>query len=317
MKLDYLRVSITDRCNLNCIYCRPRENVKLLQREELLRFEEIIKFVKLMLPWGLEKVRITGGEPLVRKDVIKLIGMIASIKQIKSITLTTNGVMLERFALDLKKAGLHRVNVSLDTLSREKFKMITGYDGLSRVLRGIKVARKVGLEPLKINTVVLRGINDTETLDFVNFAKDNSLVVRFIEYMPINGRGMNRWYVSNQVIKKIIEKKWGMLQPDFFPGNGPAEYFKLKNSDTVLGFISPISKPFCQNCSKLRLSADGKLKPCLASNYEIDIKNVLRKDNTENEFNKVIKLVLDFKEKRRKISPDFNTSGRFMFQIGG
>jgi len=317
MRLDYLRISLTDRCNLNCIYCRPGERIKILQKEELLSFEEIIKFIRLILPWGLKKVRITGGEPLIRKDVLKLISMIARIGQIKDIAMTTNGIVLEKFARDLKKAGLSRVNISLDTLSRGKFIRITGYDRLAMVLRGIRAAKDAGLEPVKINMVVLKGINDAEVLDFVSFAKENSLIPRFIEYMPINGAGMRDWYISNQVIKKIIEKKWGKLESVPFPGSGPAEYFKIKGISFTLGFISPISKPFCSTCSKLRLSADGKLKPCLASSYEIDIKRVLRESGQETRIEGLINSVIKFKKKKRSHLPDFNAAGKFMFQIGG
>jgi len=315
MRINYLRVSVTDRCNFNCIYCRPKEKVPLLPREELLSFEEILRFIKFVLPWGLERVRITGGEPLVRKGVIELIRMIAKIDKIKDVCLTTNGAFLEEFALDLKKAGLKRVNVSLDTLKREKFKIITGSDSFLKVLKGIEVARREGLEPVKVNVVVLKGINEEEILDFVDFAAKNKLVVRFIEYMPFNGEKDKNFYFSNKTVKKVIEEKWGKLYPASFSGGGPASYFKIKNIPCLVGFISPFSEPFCTGCSKLRLSAEGRLRPCLASNYEIDVKEILRGKNQEKEINKVINTALEFKEKRSSLS--FANPNRFMFQIGG
>jgi len=245
-------------------------------------------------------VRITGGEPLVRKGVIELIRMIAKIDKIKDVCLTTNGAFLEEFALDLKKAGLKRVNVSLDTLKREKFKIITGSDSFLKVLKGIEVARKVGLEPVKVNVVVLKGINEEEILDFVDFAAKNKLVVRFIEYMPFNGEKDKNFYFSNKTVKKVIEEKWGKLYPASFSGGGPASYFKIKNIPCLVGFISPFSEPFCTG---------------LASNYEIDVKEILRGKNQEKEINKVINTALEFKEKRSSLS--FANPNRFMFQIGG
>lgn len=317
MKLDYLRVSLTDRCNLNCVYCRPKEWVKLLRREELLSFEEIVKFVQFVTPLGVEKVRLTGGEPLLRRDLVKLVGMIASIKGIKDITLTTNGVMLEEFAGVLKNAGLSRVNVSLDTLNRRKFSQITGYDRLPKVLRGIKVARDAGLEPLKVNVVVLKGINDKEILDFVNFASKNSLILRFIEYMPVGGIGKKCWYLSNQEVKKLVEKRWGGLEPASFQGGGPAKYFRVKKIPLILGFISPVTRPFCHRCSRLRLSAEGKIKPCLLSGYEVDVRGALREKNNHSRIKEIIDLAVKYKTERKTSCPNFDNSRRFMFQIGG
>ena len=317
MKLDYLRISVTDRCNLNCIYCRPRERVTLLDRDKLLSLEEIVEFVTLMIPWGLEKVRLTGGEPLLRKDIVKLISMIAGIDGIKDITLTTNGTVLEGWASGLKNASLDRINISLDTLNKERFVQITGYDGLPNVLRGIKAARDAGLEPVKINVVVLRGINDAEIVDFVAFAQENSLVLRFIEYMNINKVGLRRWYIPNKVVKNAIEKIWGRLEPTSFTGSGPAEYFTLKRASLAIGFISPVSKSFCHHCSKLRLSADGKLKPCLAEDSEIDVKRILRSKDAHRQIEPLIKAVIAYKKQRRASHPNFDNSGRFMFQIGG
>lgn len=317
MKLDYLRVSLTDRCNLNCIYCRPRKWVKLLEKDKLLSFEEIVKFTQFVTDLGVKKIRLTGGEPLLRKDVDRLVSMIARIKKIEEITLTTNGTRLEELVLVLKNAGLSRVNVSLDSLNRKKFFQITGYDGLPKVVRGIKAAREAGLDPVKINVVGLKGINDSEILDFVKFALKNSLILRFIEYMPVHGVGKKHWYISNQLVKKIIKERWGKLEPASFHGSGPAEYFRVKKTSLILGFISPVSRPFCHKCSRLRLSIDGKLKPCLVSGYEMDVKKALREKDNHLQVKKLISSAVRYKEEREKSCPNFNTPRRFMFQIGG
>ena len=315
-KVNYLRVSVTDRCNFNCIYCRPYERVKILDRAEILSFEEITKFIRLAARWGIKKIRITGGEPLIRKDIVKLVSMISKIKEIEEITLTTNGTRLENFAGDLKRGGLSRVNVSLNSLNRKKFVQVTGYDELPKVLRGIRAAMKVGLEPIKINVVVLKGINDEEVNNFVEFSQKNSLSVRFIEYMPINGVGDKKWYISNEDIRKIIEKKWGKLKLTSFPGAGPAEYFTFKENSIPIGFISFITHPFCKSCNRLRLTSEGKLRPCLISNFEIDIKDALRGD--DKKIKELFDLAIQYKITREK-EPEvnFNKTGKFMFQIGG
>ncbi|NQS89104.1 GTP 3',8-cyclase MoaA [Patescibacteria group bacterium] len=318
MKVDYLRISVTDRCNFNCIYCRPYERVKILNRAQLLSFEEIIEFIRLTARWGIKRIRLTGGEPLIRKDSLKLVDMISRIKGIKDIALTTNGTRLEKFARDLKKAKLSRVNVSLDSLNRKKFTRITGYDELPKVLRGIKAAKKVGLEPIKINVVVLKGINEEEVNNFVEFSQKNSLPVRFIEYMPINEVGEKKWYISNEAVKKKIKKRWGKLESAFLFGAGPAKYFTFKESSAPIGFISFITHPFCKGCNRLRLTSEGKLRPCLISNFEVDIKNALRGEDKKNQTKKLFDLALKYKIMREK-NPEvnFDKTGKFMFQIGG
>jgi len=320
MKVDYLRISLTDRCNFNCIYCRPYKRIKILNRADLLSFEEIVDFIRLVVKFGIRKIRLTGGEPLIRKGVIELINMISKIEEIKEISMTTNGAKLEEFASGLKKAGLSRINVSLDSLNEKKFTQITGYNGLSRVLRGIRIATEAGLNPVKINTVVLGGINDDEILDLVEFSQKNYLIVRFIEYMPINGMGNRKWYVSNEIVRNIIEKRWGKLKPVPFIGNGPARYFVTREGNIPVGFISFISHPFCKECNRLRLTCDGKLRPCLISDFEVDVKNALRsKRNREKNIGELFKEAVDFKVKREKkfTGFDFKRAGKFMFQIGG
>ncbi|MFQ5835314.1 MAG: GTP 3',8-cyclase MoaA [bacterium] len=316
MKANYLRLSVTDRCNLKCLYCRPSKSVRQLKQEELLNFEDITTIGELAVEWGIRKVRITGGEPLVRNDIIDLVKMLSRIKGIRDLPMTTNGVRLEEFAGRLKRVGLSRVNVSLDSLDRKKFARITGKDNLLQVLRGIRAAREVNLEPIKINVVILKGINEDEILDFVNFARENSLTIRFIEYMPTNGLEQNGWYFSNARVKEVIERRWQALKPvPFFFNYSPARYFKINHTKVVLGFISPISQPFCYQCTRLRLTAAGKLRPCLASNLEIDLKKSLKGKNRDYEIKASFDLAMNEKLKERP-EPLYQRN-KYMFQIGG
>ncbi len=315
MKANYLRLSVTDHCNLSCFYCRPFEAVRHLKREEFLSFEEISHLVSLAVGWGIRKVRITGGEPLLRNNVVELIRMLSGIEGIRDLPITTNGVKLEEFAPLLKEAGVSRVNVSLDSLNQERFTRITGQDNLGQVLRGIKVVKKVGLGPIKINVVVLKGINEGEILDFINFGLENSLIIRFIEYMSTNGLEQNDWYFSNSRVKEIIKRKWGSLEPISFFAGSVARYYKIDDTKVVLGFISPISQPFCDQCNRLRLTATGKLKPCLASNLEIDVRKPLREKAGENEIKILFDLAMKEKLKGRP-GPPYQRN-KYMFQIGG
>lgn len=281
MKINYLRVSVTDRCSLNCIYCRSLPLVSYIPHHELLRFEEIRDFVTLAVQWGIDKVRVTGGEPLARNNIVNLVRMLSEIKGIKDLAMTTNGVRLAEFAQELKQAGLSRINISLDSLERKNFTHITGYDKLLEVLRGIKAARKVGLDPVKINVVILKGVNEEEILKFVSFGLEQGLIIRFIEYMPIDGIGQNNWYLPNNFAKEIIERKWGSLKPITSYNGSPAKYFKIKGTHSRLGFINSISRPFCSSCSRLRLTAKGELRPCLFTNFGVNLKKALRKKAKE------------------------------------
>ncbi len=316
MKAHYLRLSVTDRCNLKCLYCRPSKWVRQLKQEELLSFEEITTIVGVAAEWGVRKVRITGGEPLVRNNIVELVQMLSGIKGIGDLPMTTNGVRLAEFARPLKKAGVSRVNVSLDSLERKKFARITGYDNLLPVLRGIRAAREAKLEPIKINVVMLKGINDDEILDFVNFAREKSLIMRFIEYMPTNGSEQDGWYFSNARVKEIIERRWKALKSlPFFSGYSPARYFRINHAKVPVGFISPISQPFCHQCTRLRLTAAGKLRPCLFSNLEIDLRKPLQRKNRDYEIRASFDWAMNEKSKERP-EPLYQRN-KYMFQIGG
>ncbi|MEN2994549.1 MAG: GTP 3',8-cyclase MoaA [Thermodesulfovibrio sp.] len=276
--INYLRISVTDRCNLRCIYCMPEEGIsKILPHSEILSYEEILQIVEIGVDLGITNIRITGGEPLLRKDIVNFIERLAKTKGIKDIGMTTNGILLKKFAKALYKAGLKRVNISLDSLDENKFRKITRIGSIYDALEGIREADKVGLKPIKINVVVMKGINDDEIERFALWSKEVEYQIRFIEFMPI---GPNAWkkefFISKDEIKERIEKKVGKLIPVHVEKSGPAEYFMLEGARGLLGFISPLTTHICVRCNRLRLTAEGKLRPCLFSDKELDLKKLLR-----------------------------------------
>jgi cyclic pyranopterin phosphate synthase len=287
--IDYLRISVTDRCNLRCIYCMPAEGIKLLPHNEILSYEEILKIIKIATTIGISKIRITGGEPLLRKDVVSFIEKTVRTEQIKDIGMTTNGVLLKKYAKDLYQAGLKRINVSLDSLEEDKFKKITRFGFLKDVLEGIDSAYRVGLNPIKINVVVMRGINDDEIEKFARLSMQVPYQIRFIEFMPI---GHNYWgeelFISTKEIKQKIQYNVGTLTPVQVKKSGPAEYFMLEGAKGLLGFISPLTTHICSMCNRLRLTADGKLRPCLFSDKEIDLKKILRSGASQEEIKQIL-----------------------------
>ena len=311
-KFEYLRISVTDRCNFRCIYCITHQDWKWLPHEEILRFEEIEKIVKTGIKFGLKRVRLTGGEPLLRKDIEVLIKKLCSIKELTDVSLTTNGYFLPELGEKLKKAGLKRINISLDTLSEEKFEKITGVKGFKKVLEGIDYALELGFSPVKINVVVIRGINDDEVLDIAKLSIDKPIEVRFIEFMPI-GKG-SFWkkdrVVSVEEIKKILGN-FAPLENCKSVGGGPAEVFKWKDAKGKIGFISPITHSFCNKCNRMRITADGRLRPCLFSNFEINLKSVLRKGegDLEQAFRKAL-------EAKRYLKKEKSVE-KLMVAIGG
>lgn len=274
---DDLRVSVTDRCNLRCGYCMPVEP-EWFPRREILSFEEIRRLVRVALACGVRKVRITGGEPLVRRDLPLLMEMLAAEAGLDDLSLTTNGLLLERMARSLVAAGLGRVNVSLDTLDAERFRELTRRDGLGRVLRGLDAAVEAGLAPVKLNAVLLRGVNDDELETLVERSRDRGWELRFIEFMPLeNGRtwDMSR-VVSGEEVRRRIARRWP-IEPD--PGadsHAPATRYRFADGRGRLGFIDSVSRPFCASCTRIRLTADGKLRVCLYDDRETDLKTPLR-----------------------------------------
>lgn len=301
--IDYLRISVTDRCNLRCIYCMPPDGIIPIEHKEILSFEEIVRIVKISVNHGVTKIRITGGEPLVRKNIIHLIRLLNNIEGIKDLSLTTNGILLERYAKELVDSGLKRVNISLDSLRPERFREITRGGEISYVLNGIKSAEKAGLTPIKINVVPIHGINDDEIEDFARMTMEYPYQIRFIEFMPFGTHGM--WkpekFISSEEIRCIVERA-GQLTPVVQKKSGPARYFKFDDAVGVIGFISPLSNHFCAECNRLRLTADGKLRPCLFSETEIDLIPALRSNASDEEIDRLIKLSIDVKPKGHNIT---------------
>ncbi len=276
--LSYLRVSITDRCNLNCVYCRPSGCTTWLPHAEILSYEEILTVLRMATRLGITKIRVTGGEPLVRQDACRFIRQAAALPGINDLSLTTNGVLLREHLAELREAGISRLNISLDTLDRDKFARITGQDAFDRVWDGITAAGKAGFDPVKLNVVVMKGINDEEIPDLAALTLDRPLHVRFIEYMPNRyDQSALKWQLLTPDIRRRLEKQVGQLTPidDPSPGN-TAERFRIPGARGEIGFISPVSKHFCKTCNRLRLTANGHLKPCLLSDKSRDIKTPLR-----------------------------------------
>lgn len=317
--IDYLRISLTDRCNLRCVYCMPQSGVKLFEHKEILTYEEIARVAGIATSLGVRKIRITGGEPLVRKNISYLIASLKAIQGIEDISLTTNGILLEKYARKLSAAGLNRVNVSLDTLRPDRYREITRGGDFSLVIKGINAAEEAGLSPVKINMVPIRHLNDDEISDFARMTLITSRQVRFIEFMPIGSRDIlnNRGYISTDELKKTIENI-GPLIPVRLRKRGPAKYFRFDGAPGVIGFISALTHHFCEDCNRLRLTADGKLRPCLFSETEIDLKPALRKQSSDKEIERLLRLAIEIKPEGHKIEQrDDLSSLKQMSRIGG
>ena len=295
-KIDYLRISVTDKCNLRCIYCMPSAGVRPFKHRDILTYEEIIRIVRIAVSFGVKKIRLTGGEPLTRKNITYLISSLNAIDGIENISLTSNGVLLEKYAEEIARAGLNRVNVSLDSLRTEKYADVTRGGDIGSVLRGIEKAERAGLIPVKINMVVIRGFNDDEIEDFARITLEKSYQVRFIEFMPVGAKEI--WspekYVPINEIKSIVERVAPLI-PIRIRKSGPARYYRFDGAAGVVGFINAISHQFCNECNRLRLTADGKLKPCLFSETEIDLKTVLRSSASDSEIERLLKLAIEMK----------------------
>ena len=316
--INYLRISVTDRCNLRCIYCMPAEGVSLMSHNDILSYEEIYTVVKAAVELGINKVRLTGGEPLVRAGLPELVQLLASIDAIDDISLTTNGALLAHHAAELKKAGLQRVNISLDTLKPDRFKHITRCGNLADTLEGIEVARAVGLNPVKINVVVMSGINDDELTDFATKTVSEGWHVRFIELMPLNGdEPVTSKLVSVSDMRRRIESL-GKLEPCLVSvGNGPAKYFRLPDATGTIGFITPVTEHFCYHCNRLRLTADGRLRPCLLSEEEIDLREPLRHGASAAELKDLIEEAIARKPLGHHLAEGSVPRGRPFSQVGG
>ncbi len=272
-----LRISVTDRCNLRCTYCMPEE-VVFMDKGELLTFEEIARFVQIAVPLGIDKLRLTGGEPLMRRDLHRLVRMLAAIPGVKDIGLTTNGLLLAGQARALFEAGLRRINVSLDTLNPDTFRQLSRRDGLQQVLEGIDAAKQAGFQPVKINAVSIRGVTEREVVPLARYARANDLELRFIEYMPI---GADHWergkvYFAHEIMEQIESEVGALVPARDYDRRNPAMEFEYADGAGRVGIIASISRPFCTSCNRIRLTADGKLRNCLFALEEMDVKSLLR-----------------------------------------
>jgi cyclic pyranopterin phosphate synthase len=323
-KHDYLRISVTDQCNLRCVYCMPEEGMEFMDNEKLLRFEDIVEVVRAGAQMGIHKLRITGGEPLVRRNLEQLIADLASIPGIDDIGMTTNGIFLSKKAAELKAAGLNRINISLDTLDPSRFRMIARRGDLSKVLEGIESAAKVGLEPIKLNMVLLKDINDDEIGAFLRMSLDYPLHVRFIEYMPI-GHADDNWrrhYLPLIRVTEVAEELGLRIEPTgHIVGNGPSENYRIQAGVGTFGLIHPVSNHFCEQCNRLRLTADGHLKPCLYWVDELDVRPHLGDSEAlKNLFNRAMVIKPQNHEMAAKLSDEGQShvpTERRMSQIGG
>lgn len=317
--IEYLRVSVTDRCNFRCTYCMPEEGICCTEHDEILRFEEILKVIRSMAKLGVKKIKLTGGEPLVRKNLVELVKGIHEIDGIEEITLTTNGLLLGESLEKLIEAGITSINVSLDTLDKERFRKITRVDGLEKVLEVIHQVAQSKLKSVKVNALIAKNLNEDDIIRLVSLAKDECVHVRFIEMMPI-GLGKDLVPMKKQEIMAKIEETFGKLSPyEGRLGNGPSVYYTLENFKGKIGFISAVSDCFCESCNRVRLTADGFLKLCLHSRAGIDLKTPLRNGIEEKELTKKMSDAIMKKPERHHFGEEDTSEieNKIMAQIGG
>ena len=315
-----VRVSVTDKCNFRCRYCMPADGLEWLERDELLSFEELERLVRVLAAMGVDEVRLTGGEPLVRRDLPRLVAMLATVPGVRDLALTTNGVLLDRFAGPLVEAGLKRLNVSLDSLSHVRFAELTRRDALDRVLAGLAEAERYPeLRPIKVNCVAIRGFTEEDVPALAELARRKPYVVRFIEFMPLDAdeawRGDD--VLTGAEIRALIEEHWP-LEPLPAKPSSTARRFRFADGAGEIGFVNPVSEPFCSSCDRIRLTADGQLRTCLFSRREWDLKAPLREGASDAELEQLIRFAVRHKELKHKISdPGFVRANRSMSQIGG
>jgi cyclic pyranopterin phosphate synthase len=326
--VSYLRLSLTDRCNLKCLYCVPKEDLLQslpgLAHDDLLSYEELLRVVRVAVSMGISKLRITGGEPLVRRNVMPFIEQLAEIDNLNDIRITTNGVLLEKFAQPLAAAGIRKINISLDTLQPERFVRITGVDCFDRVWQGIKQSLAVGFSPIKLNTVVMRGVNDDELDDFVRMSQDTAMEIRFIEFMPIGSSSSwdKKAYMSSGEIMERISKQGKLIPVSRGKADGPATMFRAgQDAKGKIGFISPISHRFCDQCNRLRLTSEGMLRSCLLDDRETDLRSVLRQGCSEQDIQQTLLAAVRNKPKGHQMEERLRSQGENchgqMSRIGG
>lgn len=321
-QVDYLRLSVTDRCNMRCQYCMPAEGMQWFEREDVLTYEEIETFVReVAVPLGIRKIRLTGGEPLVRQDLAVLVSRLAAIAGIEDLALTTNGAMLARHARTLRAAGLRRLNISMDSLDAGRFKEITRGGDLAGVWRGVEAALEAGFEPVKLNVVVMRGFNEDELADFVALTAERPLHVRFIEFMPVGDYALFErvGYVGTAEMQAHIAPRFALepVKRGALVGHGPARYWRIPGAPGTVGFISQMSHDFCEACNRVRLTADGRLRHCLLSDHELDVRALLRAGTPAGDIRAAIEADLQLKLERHRGADGITGHARTMSQIGG
>ena len=319
-RIDYLRISVTDRCNLRCVYCMPPEGVPWRAPNEILTFEEIERIVRATAMVGMRKLRLTGGEPLVRRDLVDLVARLAAIPGIQDIAMTTNAILMTQLAEALAQAGLKRINVSLDTLRPERFRRISRFGSLDKVLAGIEAAERAGLAPIKINAVVLRGINEDEVLDLARLTIRRPWHVRYIEAMPLDGNLAveEKGFISADEIMEMLGELGGLEECSGPNGNGPARYYRLPGALGTIGVISPMSHFYCESCNRVRLTADGRLRLCLFDDNEVDLRSPLRAGASAEEIAEIFRrAILTKPERHHLVVGQSNCNLRALSQIGG
>jgi len=320
-EIKSVRISVTDKCNFRCTYCMPAEGLEWLGRDEILTFEEIARLVGVLARLGVDEVRLTGGEPLIRRDLPTLVGMLSAIAGVRDLSLTTNGVLLDRLAGPLVEAGLQRLNVSLDSLNHVRFTEITRRDALDAVLRGLEEAERYPeLRPIKVNCVAVKGFTETEVPALAELARRKPYVVRFIEFMPLDADEAWREddVLTGAEIRAIIESEHGPLVELPAKASSTARRFRFADGAGELGFVNPVSEPFCSSCDRIRLTADGQLRTCLFSRREWDLKEPLRAGASAAELTQLLRFAVHHKELKHRINdPGFVRASRSMSQIGG
>jgi cyclic pyranopterin phosphate synthase len=316
-----LRISVTDRCNIRCFYCMPEEGGPFKPRHELLTFEEIERFVRVAVGCGVTRIRLTGGEPLLRADLTVLVRKLSSVAGVLDLAMTTNGMLLNEQAEDLRAAGLQRLNISLDTLSEQTFRRIARRDGLDRVLAGIAAARRAGFDRIRLNAVAIHGITEAEIVPLAEFARAGQMELRFIEFMPLDAAGT--WsldqILTGAQVRAILERVCGPITPGERPDpSQPAVEYVYPDGRGRVGFINPVSQPFCGDCNRLRITAEGQLRNCLFSTTEWDVRALFRDGGTDEQLTHLVRACVQAKKAGHGIdSPEFMRPQRAMFQVGG
>lgn len=315
--VEYIRLSVTDRCDLRCFYCLPGDFRDFSEPEEWLSFEEIERLIGAFVASGVRRVRITGGEPLVRKNLPLLAGNLARIPGLLDLSLSTNAVSLGRQAEELKSAGISRINVSLDTLRADRFKDITR-GNLNKVIDGLMAAKRAGFSPIKINMVIMKGINDDEVEDMIEFCIEHDFTLRFIETMPMGDTGRNAasYFLSLQDVKNRLAERYELI-PGVMPGGGPARYVQVAGSQLRIGFITPISQHFCETCNRVRLAVDGTLYLCLGQEHKFEFRPLLREGISDAELLDAVQYAITLKPERHEFNDKPQQVVRFMAKTGG